>query len=176
MESSTEQQDDDEKRIKFLIQIGKESYENHNKKVSIALTISGFLITTNGILILANMNLIQFIVSNNNLFLNHKAILVVSMISILLSMISIFESICFIHMINPSSHDLSPVSDLLKPMPYKDLLVLESTTIFSISQKNEEQYNRFRNKYYKWSLATLGGSIGALVASILIVIFNLVRC
>jgi hypothetical protein len=176
MESSVqsqEQQNDNEKRIKFLIQLGKESYKNHNKKANTAITISGFLITVNGIFILANMNLIQFAFSNNNLILHPKSFLIVSIISMLLSAISIFESIYFIHSINPSSHDLSPFSDLIKPMSYVDLLALESKTIFSVSQQNERQYQNSWNKYYKWSLIALAGSIGALLASIAIIILNL---
>jgi hypothetical protein len=163
----------DEKQIKLLIQIGKESYENHFKKVNTAITISGFLITVNGIIILANMNLIQFVTSNKNLFIGHETILAFSIISILLSTSSIIESIFFIHLINPSSHNLSPYSEFLTPMSYEDLLKLEYTTIMTISQKNSAHFDSRRGKEYKWSLITLTGSIGALAGIMIIIIINL---
>ncbi|WAC03976.1 MAG: hypothetical protein OS112_05720 [Methanoregula sp.] len=178
MEPSVEskiQRDDEEKRIQLLIQIGRESHENHYKKVSNAITTSGFIITVNGIIILAIINLIQFTIDKNNLFLHPKGLLLISIISLFLSMLSIFCSISFIHMINPVPHDLSSFSNLLKPIPYDDLLKLEYETLFKISQTNYEKFNEYRDKFYQWALIFLGGSIGSLGSLIIIInLFNII--
>ncbi len=172
--NSLELIDESEKRLKLLTQIGKDSYENHTKKVNAAITISGFIVTVNGILILANSNLLQFVITNKILFSNSEIIAIFSTVSIALSIISIFFSIAFIHMINPISHNLSPYLNFLKPIPYDDMLKLQSSTLFRIAEVNEQGYQKYRQKYYSKSLMTLGGATGLISASMIIISLKLI--
>ena len=165
--NNDESESEKEKRILFLIQIGREYYESHLKQVKNATTTSGFIITVNGIIILACINFIQFAISKNNQLPDPRLIVILSTMPLILSAASIFLSILFMHIIRPISHDLSEFSQSFEPIPYSHLLVLDASTMFMVSENNSKRFDKYYNLFYSWSIICLSGSIGFLIALII---------
>jgi hypothetical protein len=155
-----------DKNRDLLIKLLFQFYENQIKQSESTNNVFGFIIAANGVILLAFINIIQMIFSNNILIAKDSLpILLVLIANLAFTFLSIWTSISYILISQPITFSIPKVPLELINQKYIELQVDIFNSLNTIIEKNHQIHQKAQYLFFI-SYATFGLSIFFLVVEV----------
>jgi hypothetical protein len=131
----------DDNKLQLLMKFSTYFYESQSRMINNAITMAGILITANGLILLASVNLIQFTFQRSaNLLTWYDPFIFCVVVCAMLSLLSIMSLIGFISVIQPFPFLLSLFTEQLKN---EDKLHLHDIFNKFVTDYSNSHYDKF---------------------------------